>query len=95
LPQPDRPRRSFNTLGDSLHDPLQLGITIVGVTAFFGAIGWWLDTKLHTFPILMAVGAAAGLFGIIYLTYIRLREADKSEEDPANKDKPPTKGTRS
>jgi hypothetical protein len=82
LPQPERPRRGFNTLGDSLHDPLQLGITIVGVTALFGAIGWWLDRKLHTFPILMALGAVGGLFGIIYLIYIRLREADKSDGTP-------------
>lgn len=79
MPQPDRPRRRFNTLGDSVHDPLQLGITIVGVTVLFEAAGWWLDRILHTFPILMALGAMLGLFGIIYLTYIRLREADKDQ----------------
>ncbi|MBU0507515.1 AtpZ/AtpI family protein [bacterium] len=68
-----------------LADPLQIGVTIVGTTAVVGGIGWWLDSFFGTFPILMAIGAASGLFGIIYLTYIRLQEADrrarKAEQD--------------
>jgi F0F1-type ATP synthase assembly protein I len=62
--------------GRDLNDPLQIGITIVGTTAILGGIGWWLDSILHTFPILMAIGATLGLFGIIYATYLRLKEAD-------------------
>jgi hypothetical protein len=82
-PPPDRrPRSGFNPPGrDFLRDPLQLGITIVGTTAAFGGAGWWLDSLLHTFPILMAVGAALGLFGILYATYQRLR-AENSVKPP-------------
>ena len=55
-----------------------MGIQIVGVTAAFGGLGWWLDTLLHTFPILMATGAVIGMFGIMYITYMRLRASDKN-----------------
>lgn len=64
----------------ALRDPLQLGVTIVGTTAVFGGIGWWLDSLLGSFPVLMALGAMAGLFGIIYVTYLRLREADRAAQ---------------
>jgi len=78
---PTRPRPSGSPSAKpggrrELNDPLQIGVTIVGTTAIFGGIGWWLDSQLHTFPILMALGAALGLFGIIYATYLRLKEAD-------------------
>jgi F0F1-type ATP synthase assembly protein I len=93
-PRPDKPRHSVPTFfsGDSLHDPLQLGMTIVGVTAILGGIGWWLDSLLGTFPILMALGAVAGLFGIIYLTYLRLREADRRNDDASGQDDSSTEG---
>lgn len=89
-PPPERPRRSGVRPSPRgyLRDPLQLGVSIVGTTAAFGGAGWWLDARLHTFPILMALGAAAGLFGIIYLTYLRLREADRKTDDAAGEDKP-------
>jgi hypothetical protein len=82
-PPPDRPSpgRGF------LRDPLQLGIIIVGTTAIFGGAGWWLDTRLHTFPVLLAVGAALGLFGILYVTYQRLRSEEN--ENPPPKTRPP------
>jgi F0F1-type ATP synthase assembly protein I len=59
-------------------DPLQVGFTIVGVTALFGAVGWWLDTRLHTFPICFFLGAVLGLFGIIYSFVLRLREQERA-----------------
>lgn len=76
---PDPPRKSGlrPAAQEALRDPLQLGVTIVGTTAAFGGIGWWLDSLIGSFPVLMALGAIAGLFGIIYLTYLRLREADR------------------
>jgi len=78
-PPPDNSngRDSFRPPRSDLNDPLQIGITIVGTTALIGGIGWWLDSLLHTFPILMAIFAALGLFGIIYLTYLRLQAADR------------------
>jgi len=88
-PPPDRPPRSgFNPPGrDFLRDPLQLGVTIVGTTAAFGGAGWWLDARLHTFPVLLVVGAAFGLFGILYVTYQRLRAEGNSKQPP--KTRPP------
>jgi len=65
---------------DPLRDPLQTGVTIVGVTAVFGGAGWWLDLRIHTFPVLMIIGAALGLFGAIYLMVLRLREADRKSK---------------
>jgi hypothetical protein len=77
-PPPDRPSsgRGF------LRDPLQLGVTIVGTTAAFGGAGWWLASRLHTFPVLLAVGAVSGLFGILYMTYQRLRTEDDDRQPP-------------
>jgi F0F1-type ATP synthase assembly protein I len=79
-PQPkgEAPHQTPTPSRSVYSDPLQLGVTIVGVTAAFGGIGWWLDHWLHTFPILMAAGAVLGMFGIIYMTYLRLRAADKA-----------------
>ncbi len=66
---------------DYLRDPLQLGLTIVGVTVAFGGAGWWLDSLLGTFPFLMVLGAALGMFGIMYVTVMRLRNSDKSDQN--------------
>jgi hypothetical protein len=83
-PPPNRRSRSNLSPRNYLHDPLQVGLTIVGTTAAMGLLGWWLDSKLHTFPILMALGAAAGLFGIMYQLYLRLRDSDKNPKDDQN-----------
>jgi F0F1-type ATP synthase assembly protein I len=86
LPQPESRKHGPGASGgDDLRDPLQLGIQIVGVTAAFGGLGWWLDRLLHTFPVLMAVGAVVGLFGIIYLTYKRLRATDTDSDAASGK----------
>jgi hypothetical protein len=84
-PPPDRPPPGR----DFRRDPLQLGILIVGTTAVFGGAGWWLDLRLHTFPVLLALGAALGLFGILYATYQRLRSEDNGPQPP--KTRPPEK----
>jgi hypothetical protein len=82
-PPPDKPSLPPHPAArDYLHDPLQVGLMIVGTTAALGGLGWWLDSKLHTFPILMAIGAAAGLFGIMYQIYLRLRAADAKQTPP-------------
>jgi len=94
-PDPDSHRAESNPPRSDLQDPLQLGVTIVGVTAAFGGIGWWLDSRLHTFPFLMALGAVLGLFGILYVTYKRLRESDRKDahNSDLNRDEhPPVEG---
>ena len=78
-PDPNQRRIIRPPSRDFLHDPLQLGLTIVGITAAFGGAGWWIDSRLHTFPFLMVLGAVAGLFGVIYTTVLRLRQSDRTE----------------
>jgi len=68
--------------GDYVRDPLQMGLTIVGVTIAFGGAGWWLDSVIGTFPVLMTIGAVFGLFGILYVTVKRLKESDKPDSRP-------------
>lgn len=65
--------------GDFIRDPLQLGLTIVGVTAAIGGAGWWLDSLLGTFPILMMIGAVVGLCGVLYVIILRLRQSDNQK----------------
>lgn len=79
-PPPESGRDRFVANRSALGDPLQAGITIVGVTAIFGGVGWWLDRRFHTFPILLFLGAACGLFGIIYSFVLRLRAQDRAEK---------------
>jgi F0F1-type ATP synthase assembly protein I len=84
LPPDEEPKRGWRVGGgtDYVRDPLQMGLTIVGVTAAFGGIGWWLDSLLGTFPFLMALGAVAGMFGILYVTVLKLRDSDKQNRPP-------------
>jgi len=80
LPSPDPPPKSKRTPtgGSYLRDPLQTGVTIVGTTAVFGGIGWWIDSMVGTFPILMVLGAVFGLAGILYSIILKLRSADNN-----------------
>jgi F0F1-type ATP synthase assembly protein I len=90
LPNKDKPDPLHTPAAhDSLHDPLQMGITIVGVTIVFGGIGWWLDRRLHTFPILLVIGAVVGLTGIIYTMAKRLRASDRLNEELESESKRP------
>jgi F0F1-type ATP synthase assembly protein I len=90
LPQPEPRKHGPGSAGsDALGDSLQMGVQIVGVTAAFGGLGWWLDKWLHTFPVLMVAGAVLGLFGIIYMMYKRLRATDEDNGDNAPPGAPP------
>ena len=85
-PEPEPPKQKWRIGGgtDYIRDPLQMGLTIVGVTGAFGGVGWWLDSLLGTFPFLMAIGAVVGMFGILYVTVIKLRDSDKPNRPPDN-----------
>jgi F0F1-type ATP synthase assembly protein I len=81
LPEPHRANRTY------LRDPLQIGGTIVGVTVVFGGAGWWIDSLIGTFPFGMMLGSVSGLFGVIYLNYLWLKEMDRQESiPPADRD---------
>jgi F0F1-type ATP synthase assembly protein I len=40
-----------------------IGIQLAGAMTAFGALGWWLDTKLDTTPWLLVVGVTVGAVG--------------------------------
>ncbi|NUO18002.1 AtpZ/AtpI family protein [bacterium] len=61
-------------------DPLAIGLTIVAATALFGIIGWWIDSKLKTFPLLMTVGAVVGFAAALYRTILLIRNLDNSDK---------------
>ncbi|MFP4145812.1 MAG: AtpZ/AtpI family protein [Phycisphaeraceae bacterium] len=48
---------------------LGAGAEVGLVTAAMCLLGWWIDTKLGTFPILLLVGAAMGIVGGLYNLY--------------------------
>lgn len=77
-PEPSQQPDRTPTGGSYLRDPLQTGVTIVGTTAVFGGIGWWIDSMVGTFPILMVLGAVFGLAGILYSIVLKLRSADNN-----------------
>lgn len=55
---------------------MAIGLTIVVSTAVFGLIGWWIDNRLKTFPLLMTVGAVVGFAASLYRTILILRNQD-------------------
>ena len=66
-------------------DPLQIGLTIVAATALFGIVGWWIDRRLETFPLLMALGCVIGFSAAMYHVIMRVRQMDdkKGKEEEA------------
>lgn len=40
-----------------------IGIQLAAAMTAFGALGWWLDTKLDTTPWLLVVGVTVGAVG--------------------------------
>ncbi len=73
MPEKDRVNRNYR------RDPLQIGGTIVGVTIVFGGAGWWLDSLIGTFPFGLMIGSVTGLFGVMYINYLWLKEMDRQE----------------
>ncbi|MCB9366116.1 MAG: AtpZ/AtpI family protein [Calditrichaeota bacterium] len=61
-------------------DPLQIGLTIVVSTAVFGLVGWWVDKKIGSFPILMSLGSILGFALSIYRTVLVLRSQDSNSD---------------
>lgn len=61
-------------------DALQFGLTIVASTSLFGLLGWWVDSKLGSFPILMSLAAILGFALSIYRTVLMLRRQDSNSQ---------------
>jgi len=67
-------------------DPLAIGLTIVAAASLFGLVGWWIDNRLKTFPLLMTLGAVVGFATAIYRTILLIRQQDNESKDPSSKD---------
>jgi len=65
-------------------DPLAIGLTIVAVTALFGLIGWWIDNRLKTFPLLMVLGTIIGFVAALYRTILLIRQQDSRNDSDSS-----------
>ncbi|MBU0691196.1 AtpZ/AtpI family protein [bacterium] len=79
MPEKERVNRYYR------RDPLQIGGTIVGVTVVFGAVGWWIDSMIGSFPFGLMIGSVIGLFGVLYSNYLWLKASDKEDSEAARK----------
>ncbi|GMR12442.1 MAG: hypothetical protein BMS9Abin29_0631 [Gemmatimonadota bacterium] len=61
------------------------GLTLALATLFFLLVGWWLDSKLGTRPLLLLlgafVGAGAGFYRLYYYVVIKSRPKSEDAED--------------
>ncbi len=61
------------------------GLTVALGTLLFSLIGWWVDSKLGTTPVLTIlgafVGAGAGFYKLYYYVVIEPRLKSKDTED--------------
>ncbi len=62
------------------------GLTVALGTLLFSLIGWWVDSKLGTTPVLTIlgafVGAGAGFYRLYYYAVIEPRLKSDAAEDP-------------
>ena len=68
-----------------------LGIQFALTFLAFGAIGWWLDTKLGTAPWLMLIGIALGAAGAFWSL---VRSVPPASGSPAHEHEPKTRDRR-
>lgn len=61
------------------------GLTLALATLLFLLVGWWLDSKLGTAPVLLIlgafVGAGAGFYRLYYYVVIQSRPKSEDVED--------------
>ena len=66
---------------------LGVGLTVVGSTALFLGVGWWVDGRVGSKPVFTLIGALVGLVAGFYQLFRRL-----SEDQPRGVRKPDSKG---
>jgi hypothetical protein len=64
-----------------------LGIQFVLVFGFFVFVGYWVDQKAQTLPLLTMLGVMVGFAAAFYQLYVGVFGADKGKGGP-----PPAKG---
>jgi F0F1-type ATP synthase assembly protein I len=68
-PPPPEPRKRPATVARQISDVMDLPFTLVACIAIGGGIGYYLDARLHSSPILTLIlgliGFAAGMFQLV------------------------------
>ena len=83
-------KRTTATWQRGLGDGFSLAVEFVAAPLIFAALGWWLDTRFGTSPVL-AVGLGVFAFvGVLLRTYYSYMAQQEAEE----KDKPWTRSRR-
>jgi F0F1-type ATP synthase assembly protein I len=52
---------------------LGMGSVSAGIFVAGLGLGWWLDSILHTSPVLVLVGVVLGIAGAVCYTFVRIR----------------------
>jgi F0F1-type ATP synthase assembly protein I len=60
--------------GPSWNQLLGLGFSIAALVVGFTALGWFVDTRLTTFPTFVLVGVALGITAAVLYAYSQFRK---------------------
>jgi drug/metabolite transporter (DMT)-like permease len=60
--------------GPSWTQLLGLGFSIAGLVVVFTGLGWFADTRFHTFPTFVLTGVALGIISAVVYTYAQFRK---------------------
>ncbi len=69
---------------------MQLGLTMAGCLAFCFGVGYWLDSKLGTRGVFVAIGILLGVAGGANVCYRQIMDiteepkADREDQDPSD-----------
>ncbi|MCB9915460.1 MAG: AtpZ/AtpI family protein [Planctomycetes bacterium] len=67
-----------------------LGFQFVAAMGLFGWLGWWLDGKLATYPLMMIVGLFLGATGGFISLIKAIPPSSSRRVPPRDDDTPPT-----
>lgn len=75
----DKFTEQFGRSARALSDYLGLGLQIAASFAFFVFLGYWADGKLGTTPLMLLLGVAVGMAGMVLVLMKVLRRANQKK----------------
>ena len=82
MPQDDRPGDVSRKVAADMGRYAGLGLQLALAVVLFLGVGWWIDGKIGTTPLLTIVGALVGAGAGFYSLYHHLVVAPRRREDP-------------